>query len=103
MRSLVRLTVLSALAAGLAGPALADAAQGRFIHPADADKNQKVSRAEWLSSGESAATFRAADTNRDGFVVGPEFAAWFMKKEGIAPFRASARDAAATVDRLVKR
>lgn len=102
MRRLVRLALLSAFGAGLASPALAES-PARFSHPADRNKDQKISKAEWLSSGENTEGFRAADADRDGFVVGPEFATWFMKREGIAPFQSSARDAAAPVNRLVKR
>jgi hypothetical protein len=102
MRRLVRLAFMSAAAAGLASPAFAEP-PGRFIHPADSNKDEKVSKAEWLASGETAEGFGAADANRDGVVVGPEFATWFMKKEGIGPFQSSARDPAAPVDRLVKR
>lgn len=102
MRRLVRLAILPILAAGLASPVFAGT-PGRFIHPADRNKDEKVTKAEWLASGESAEGFRAADANRDGVVVGPEFAAWFMKKEGIAPFQSSARQPAGPVNRLVER
>lgn len=103
MRRLVRLALISAVAAAAAGPALAEKA-GRFIHPADSNRDEKVSKAEWLASGESAQGFRAADTDRDGFVIGPEFATWFMKKEGIGPFQASAAaKPPGAVNRLVER
>jgi hypothetical protein len=103
MRRLVRLAVVSAIAAGLASPALAKT-PGRFVHPADANKDEKVSKAEWLASGESDDGFRAADADRDGFVIGPEFANWFMKKEGIGPFQSSAASKPLSpVNRLVER
>lgn len=102
MRRLTSLALVSAIAAGLASPALAKT-PGRFIHPADTNKDEKVSRAEWLASGETTKGFRAADADRDGFVIGPEFAEWFMKKEGIAPFQSSARQPTGAVNRLVER
>lgn len=104
MRRLASLAVLTALAAGSASPVLAGSTPGRFVHPADANKDQKVSKAEWLASGESVDGFRAADANRDGFVIGPEFANWFMKKEGIGPFQSSAAPKPpGPVNRLVER
>lgn len=104
MRRTFRLAVLSAFAVGLASPALAGPAPGRFIHPADTNKDEKVSKAEWIASGEAVDGFQAADADRDGFVIGPEFATWFMKKEGIGPFQStSAPKPPGPVNRLVER
>jgi hypothetical protein len=66
---------LAALATfGAAGAALAAGAPtpGKFIHPADTNKDQKIDKAEWVKFGNAAADFAKADTNRDGFVNGPE-------------------------------
>ncbi len=99
-----RLVLVSAVIAAVAAvPALAGPRDGRFLHPADVNQDEKVSKAEWLASGEDAAGFRAADVNRDGAVNGPEFARWFMAKEGIAPVQASARQPPGAVNRLVER
>ena len=100
----VGLVLLAALlAGGTVAPALAGPQAGRFLHPADANKDEQISKAEWLASKEDAAGFRAADRNRDGAVSGPEFARWFMDKEGIAPLQTSARQPAGAVHRFVER
>ena len=104
MRLSGQLVMFAAMASLLAAaPAQARSHSGRFHHPADADKDERITRAEWLASGEDATGFRSADVNRDGAVTGPEFARWFMAKEGIAPVAASARQPASPVDRLVER
>ena len=101
---LVHLALVCATFAGsAAAPALAAPQTSRFLHPADVNRDEKVSRSEWLASGEDAAGFHAADVNRDGVVTGPEFARWFMAKEGIAPLQTSARQSARAVNRLVER
>lgn len=73
------------IAAGvvLAGSAtMATAAEGRFIHPADTSKDDRISKAEWVAYKLPAAEFAKADTNKDGGVDGPEFVAWNMKQPG---------------------
>lgn len=73
MRSLVfALAALSTVAA--AGPGLAAGAPpaGKFIHPADTNKDQRIDKAEWVKSGAAAADFAKADTNKDGLIDGPE-------------------------------
>lgn len=70
----MRVLTLALVAAGLAGlssAAAAQPAQGRFVHPADADRDQRLSPAEWRAS--SQAEFSKADANGDGYVDGPEF------------------------------
>ncbi|MET0294393.1 MAG: hypothetical protein ABW042_05195 [Phenylobacterium sp.] len=92
-----------ALSATLAAPALAAPAPGHFYHPADVNRDERITRTEWVASGEEAASFRVADSNRDGAMTGPEFARWFMAKEGIAPVRTSERQPSGAMDRLVQR
>ena len=69
-------------AALLAAAASAAEAQGRFVHPADTNKDQKIDRAEWVSGGFPAAEFAKADANKDGAVTGPEFVDWNNKQAG---------------------
>ena len=74
---MARLTTLIALglAASLAAAA-AQAAEGRFIHPADTNEDGRISPQEWTAYKLPAADFDKADTNSDGQVDGPEFVAW---------------------------
>lgn len=61
----------------LAGSAsLALAAEGRFIHPADTSKDDRISKTEWVAYKLPAADFATADKNKDGLIDGPEFVAW---------------------------
>ena len=61
----------------LAGSAtMASAAEGRFIHPADTSKDDRISKAEWVAYKLPAAEFAKADKNADGKIDGPEFVAW---------------------------
>ena len=61
----------------LAGSAtMATAAEGRFIHPADTSKDDRISKAEWVAYKLPAADFASADKNKDGLIDGPEFVAW---------------------------
>ena len=69
-------------AAALLTATTAAQAQGKFIHPADKNKDQKIDRAEWVAGGFPAKDFPAADTNKDGGVNGPEFVAWNNKQAG---------------------
>lgn len=73
----MRLTSLILAAAVLAGSAsMAAAVEGRFIHPADTNKDDRISKAEWVAYKLPAADFAAADKNKDGLIDGPEFVAW---------------------------
>ena len=61
-------------AAGLA--AAAHAAEGRFVHPADTNKDQGIDKAEWVAHGLPEAAFAKADADGNGKVNGPEFVTW---------------------------
>ena len=63
---------------GHAGPAKAQASKpaGKFIHPGDKNKDQRIDLVEWTAMGEVRANFAKADKNRDGKLDGPEFVAW---------------------------
>jgi hypothetical protein len=76
MRKIVLTAAALLLAAGAAQ------AQGRFIHPADKNHDQKIDRAEWVAAGFPAAEFAKADANKDGGVNGPEFVDWNTKQAG---------------------
>lgn len=68
----IAFAVLAACA--VAGSALA--AEGRFIHPADTNKDDRIDRAEWTSYRLPQVEFIKADKNRDSLIDGPEFVAW---------------------------
>lgn len=70
------------LTAALLLAASAAHAQGRFVHPADTNKDQKIDRAEWVAGGFPAAQFAVADTNKDGGITGAEFVDWNTKHAG---------------------
>ncbi len=71
----MRVTALIALAlAASATGALA--AEGRFIHPADTSKDDRIDKAEWVAYKLPEAEFAKADKNGDGKIDGPEFVAW---------------------------
>jgi hypothetical protein len=78
-------TVLAgAFALGLAAQACAE--EGQFLHPADTDKDQKISKAEWTAfKSFDPAQFEKADANHDGQVDGDEFAAWDAAGRGAKP------------------
>ncbi len=76
MRKIILAAALFAAAAGAAQ------AQGRFVHPADTNKDQKIDRAEWVAAKLPAAEFAKADVNKDGGVNGPEFVDWNDKQPG---------------------
>jgi hypothetical protein len=64
-------------AAALAGLAFAaQAAEGRFIHPADTSKDDRIDKAEWVAYGLPADDFAKADKDGDKKINGPEFVAW---------------------------
>ncbi|MBP8247291.1 MAG: hypothetical protein KAX56_10520 [Phenylobacterium sp.] len=69
------------LAAALALASTAMAAEGRFIHPADTSKDDRLSKAEWLAYKLPAAAFAQADKNADGLIDGPEFGAWYIAQQ----------------------
>ncbi|WP_421931743.1 hypothetical protein [Phenylobacterium sp.] len=67
--------ILAGLAAlGLTSTALA--AEGRFIHPADTNKDDRISKTEWVAYKLPPEAFAKADRNGDGLVDGPEFVDW---------------------------
>ena len=69
------------LAAALAAASTALAAEGRFIHPADTNKDDRLSKAEWAAYKLPAAEFAKVDKNGDGLIDGPEFGAWYMAQQ----------------------
>jgi hypothetical protein len=69
-RLLIAYTIFAAMAATAAS------AQGRFIHPADKNHDQRIDQAEWTGAGFPAAEFAKADKNKDKLIDGPEFVAW---------------------------
>lgn len=69
------------LAAALAAASTAMAAEGRFIHPADTNKDDRLSKAEWAAYKLPAAEFAKADKNADGLIDGPEFGAWYIAQQ----------------------
>ena len=73
----MRLTSLLLAAAALAGSAqMASAAEGRFIHPADTSKDDRIDRSEWVAYRLPAAEFAKADKDKNGLIDGPEFVTW---------------------------
>ncbi|MDP3748039.1 MAG: hypothetical protein Q8Q88_13435 [Phenylobacterium sp.] len=71
----MRVTALIALALAVCASS-ALAAPGRFIHPADTSKDDRIDKAEWVAYKLPAAEFAKADKNADGKIDGPEFVAW---------------------------
>ncbi len=71
-----------ALVAMAAAAGAAHAAEGRFIHPADTNKDDRISKAEWVAYKLPAAEFAKADKNGDGLINGPEFVAWSTAHQG---------------------
>ncbi|KQW71089.1 hypothetical protein ASE17_14655 [Phenylobacterium sp. Root77] len=73
----MRLTSLLLAAAALAGSAqMASAAEGRFIHPADTSKDDRIDKTEWVAYKLPAAEFAKADKDKNGLIDGPEFVTW---------------------------
>ena len=73
----MRLTSLFLAAAVFAGSAsMAAAAQGRFIHPADTSKDDRIDKTEWVAYKLPADEFAKADKDKNGKIDGPEFVAW---------------------------
>ena len=83
MRSFI-LTLAALSTFGTASLAAGAPTAGKFIHPADTNKDQKIDKAEWVKYGSAAADFAKADTNKDGFINGPEMVA-FMSPELAKP------------------
>lgn len=54
----------------------ASAAEGRFIHPADTSKDDRIDKAEWVAYKLPGDQFAKADKDGDGNINGPEFVAW---------------------------
>lgn len=71
---MTRLVLAALILAGSAG--MAAAAEGRFIHPADTSKDDRISKAEWTAYKLPPAEFAKADKNKDGLIDGPEFVGW---------------------------
>ncbi|RAK58871.1 hypothetical protein DJ021_03170 [Phenylobacterium hankyongense] len=67
---------IAVAAALLAVAASAQAAEGRFIHPADTNHDDRIDKAEWVAYGLPAADFAKADADHDGKINGPEFVAY---------------------------
>ena len=76
----MRPILLSICALALAGAAQAE--QASFLHPADLNKDQKISRAEWTAFKFAPDQFDKADKNHDGQVDGDEFMAWHATGRG---------------------
>ena len=75
---------LGALALGFAAQASAE--EGKFLHPADLNKDQKISKAEWTAFKSFAPDqFAKADGNKDGQVDKTEFLAWDAAGRGAKP------------------
>ncbi|MGH6999770.1 MAG: hypothetical protein ACREEO_16360 [Phenylobacterium sp.] len=73
----MRLTSLLLAAAALAGSVqMANAAEGRFIHPADTSKDDRIDKTEWVAYKLPAPEFAKADKDKNGLIDGPEFVAW---------------------------
>lgn len=73
----MRFTSLLLAAAALAGSAqMASAAEGRFIHPADTSKDDRIDKTEWVAYKLPAAEFAKADKDKNGLIDGPEFVTW---------------------------
>jgi hypothetical protein len=70
------LGLIAALAATASLGGATHAAEGRFIHPADKNHDDRIDKAEWVAYGLPAAEFAKADKNHDGLIDGPEFVAW---------------------------
>jgi hypothetical protein len=83
-RTLSTALCAATLALGAAGSAAAQ--EGQFLHPADTNKDQKISKAEWTAfKSFDPAQFEKADANHDGQVDGDEFAAWDAAGRGAKP------------------
>jgi hypothetical protein len=70
-----------------AAPAPAQSAAGQRLMAADADKDGKWSKDEWLAAGRREMGFNLIDADKDGFVSRPELAEGMkrMRAMGMAP------------------
>jgi hypothetical protein len=75
----LKVLITAALLTSAASSALA--AEGRFIHPADTNKDDRIDKAEWVAYKLPAADFAKADTDHDGKINGPEFVAYKTAKD----------------------
>ncbi|MFZ4381304.1 MAG: hypothetical protein ACOYO0_04970 [Sandarakinorhabdus sp.] len=68
-------------------PAPAQSAAGQRLMAADADKDGKWSKDEWLAAGRREMGFNLIDADKDGFVSRPELAEGMkrMRAMGMAP------------------
>ena len=75
----------AAPAAPAAGPA--QSAAGQRLMAADADKDGKWSKVEWLAAGRREMGFNLIDADKDGFVTRPELVEGMkrMSAMGMAP------------------
>jgi hypothetical protein len=71
----MRVMTLALALAALGAAGTATAAPGKFVHPGDKNKDQRIDVAEWVAMGEDRAAFAKADKNGDGKLDGPEFVA----------------------------
>ena len=88
MRLLFALTLIAAAPALAQTPAPAAPATPRErLMAADANKDGKWSKAEWLAAGRREMGFAMIDADKDGFVTQPELAEGMkrMRAMGMAP------------------
>lgn len=79
---MTRTALIAVAVLALAGAA--QAAEGRFIHPADTNHDDRIDKAEWVAYGLPAADFARADANHDGKINGPEFVAYDQARKAAA-------------------
>ena len=70
----MRIALVALAVAASATGALA--AEGRFVHPADTSRDDRIDKAEWVAYKLPADEFTKADKDGDGKINGPEFVAW---------------------------
>jgi EF hand len=84
---LVATSALAQTAPAPAAPAPAQSAAGQRLMAADADKDGKWSKDEWLAAGRKEMGFNLIDADKDGFVSRAELAEGMkrMRAMGMAP------------------